>query len=149
MGDYIKELRKKTKHMPLLLAHSVVLVFNDKNEILLEERADDGFFDFPGGGLDLKETAEEAGARELLEETGLIADELKLFKVYSGEITHYVYFNGDEIYGVDAVYLCHKYHGELKPQVSEVKSLFFCPLDKMPEKMSKRNKQILIDLKQK
>ena len=74
MADYTKELRKRTNHMPLLLAHSVVVVFNDKNEILLEERADDGFFDFPGGALDLKETAEEAGARELLEETGLIAD---------------------------------------------------------------------------
>ena len=149
MADYTKELRKRTNHMPLLLAHSVVVVFNDKNEILLEERADDGFFDFPGGALDLKETAEEAGARELLEETGLIADELELFKVYSGEITHYVYFNGDEVYGVDAVYLCKKYHGELKPQLSEVKRLFFCPIDKMPEKMSKRNKQILIDLAKK
>ena len=146
MADYTKELRKRTNHMPLLLAHSVVVVFNDKNEILLEERADDGFFDFPGGALDLKETAEEAGARELLEETGLIADELELFKVYSGEITHYVYFNGDEVYGVDTIYLCKKYHGELKPQLSEVKRLFFCPIDKMPEKMSKRNKQILIDL---
>ena len=149
MADYTKELRKRTNHMPLLLAHSVVVVFNDKNEILLEERADDGFFDFPGGALDLKETAEEAGARELLEETGLIADELELFKVYSGEITHYVYFNGDEVYGVDTIYLCKKYHGELKPQLSEVKRLFFCPIDKMPEKMSKRNKQILIDLAKK
>ena len=149
MADYTKELRKRTNHMPLLLAHSVVVVFNEKNEILLEERADDGFFDFPGGALDLKETAEEAGARELLEETGLIADELELFKVYSGEITHYVYFNGDEVYGVDAIYLCKKYHGELKPQLSEVKRLFFCPIDEMPEKMSKRNKQILIDLAKK
>ena len=149
MADYTKELRKRTNHMPLLLAHSVVVVFNDKNEILLEERADDGFFDFPGGALDLKETAEEAGARELLEETGLIADELELFKVYSGEITHYVYFYGDEVYGVDTIYLCKKYHGELKPQLSEVKRLFFCPIDKMPEKMSKRNKQILIDLAKK
>ena len=149
MADYTKELRKRTNHMPLLLAHSVVVVFNDKNEILLEERADDGFFDFPGGALDLKETAEEAGARELLEETGLIADELELFKVYSGEITHYVYFNGDEVYGVDTIYLCKKYHGELKPQLSEVKRLFFFPIDKMPEKMSKRNKQILIDLAKK
>ena len=146
MADYTKELRKVTNHMPLLLAHSVVVVFNDKNEILLEERADDGFFDFPGGALDLKETTEEAAARELKEETGLIADELELFKVYSGEITHYVYFNGDEIYGVDTIYLCHKFHGELKPQKSEVKRIFFCPIDKMPEKMSKRNKQILIDL---
>ena len=146
MSDYLKDVREKTGHMPLLIPHSVVVVFNEKNEVLLEERSDDGYFDFPGGALDLKETMEEAAKRELLEETGIIADELKLFKVYSGEITHYVYFNGDEIYGVDAVYLCHKYHGELKPQQGEVKNLVFVSLDKMPEKMSVRNKQIVKDL---
>ena len=146
MSDYLKDLREKTGHMPLVLPHSVVLVINNQNEILLEERSDDGFFDFPGGGIDLKETAEEAAARELKEETGLIANRLELFKVYSGEITHYVYFNGDEIYGVDCVYICRDCSGELKPQLSEVKRLFFCSLDKMPEKMSPRNKQIIKDL---
>ena len=149
MADYIEDLRKKTGHMPLLIPHSVVVLLNEKNEILLEERSDDGFFDFPGGALDLKESMEEAGKRELFEETGIIADELELLKVYSGEITHYVYFNGDEIYGVDAVYVCRKYHGELLPEPTEVKRLLFCPIDKMPDKMSKRNKQIIIDLKEK
>lgn len=144
--DYLKELRKRTDHMPLVLPHSVVILFNEKGEVLLEERADDGFFDFPGGGIDLKESAEDAAYRELKEETGLIADELKLFKVYSGEITHYVYFNGDEIYGVDLVYTCHRYHGEMKPQLEEVKSLKFYDLKHMPDKMSIRNKQIIKDL---
>lgn len=146
MSDYLKDLREKTGHMPLVLPHAVVIIINNQNEILLEERADDGFFDFPGGGIHLKETAEEAAARELKEETGLIANRLELFKVYSGEITHYVYFNGDEIYGVDCVYICRDYSGEMKPQLSEVKRLFFCSLDKMPEKMSPRNKQIIKDL---
>ena len=103
----------------------------------------------PAGLIDEGETAEEAAKRELLEETGLEALELEFFKLYSGEITHYVYFNGDEIYGVDAVYICRKYHGELKPQLSEVKSLQFYSLSNMPEKMSKRNKQIILDLKKK
>jgi len=146
MEDYLKELRKRTKHMPLLIPHSIVVLFNKEGQVLLEERADDGYFDFPGGGIDLKEEADKAAYRELLEETGLVAEELQLFKVYSGEITHYVYFNGDEIYGIDLVYICHKYHGELKPQLEEVKSLKFYSLEDMPGKMSIRNKQIIIDL---
>ena len=147
MSDYIKELRKKVGHKPLVLSHSVVLVINNQNEILLEERSDDEFVDFPGGGIDLKETAEEAAVRELKEETGLIANRLDIFKVYSGEITYYKYFNGDEIYGIDSVFICRDYDGELKPQLSEVKKLFFCSLDNMPvDKMSPRNKQIIIDL---
>ena len=144
--DYYKELRKRTNHMALVLPHSVVILFNDQGEVLLEERADDGYYDFPGGGIDLKESAEDAARRELKEETGLIADELELFKVYSGEVTHYVYFNGDEIYGVDLVYLCNKYHGEMKRQEEEVKSLKFYSLNNMPEKMSIRNKAIIKDL---
>ena len=147
MSDYLKDLREKTGHMPLVLPHSVVLVINNQNEILLEERSDDGFFDFPGGGIDIKESAEEAGIRELKEETGLSANRLEFFKVYSGEITHYVYFNGDEIYGVDCVYICRDYSGEMKPQLSEVKRLFFSSLGDMPEKMSPRNKQIIKDLR--
>ena len=144
---YIEELRKRTNHMPLVLPPSVVVLFNEQGEILLEERSDDGYYDFPGGSIDLKESAEEAASRELLEETGLVAKRLELFKVYSGEITHYVYFNGDEIYGVDLVYICKEYEGELKPQKEEVNRLFFMDLDNMPEKMSIRNKQIIIDLK--
>ena len=144
--DYYKELRKRTDHMALVLPHSVVILFNEKGEVLLEERKDDGFFDFPGGGIDLKESGEDAARRELLEETGLVADELEFFKVYTGDITHYVYFNGDEIYGVDLIYLCYKYHGEMKPQEEEVKALKFYNLNNMPEKMSKRNKAIIKDL---
>ena len=144
--DYYKELRKRTGHMSLVLPHSVVVLFNEKGEVLLEERKDDGYFDFPGGGIDLKESGEDAARRELLEETGLIADELELFKVYTGEVTHYVYFNGDEIYGVDLVYICRKYHGEMRPQAEEVKALSFHDLHNMPEKMSIRNKAIIEDL---
>lgn len=144
--DYYKELRKRTGHMPLVLPHSVVVLFNEKGEVLLEERKDDGYFDFPGGGIDLKESGEDAARRELLEETDLIADELELFKVYTGEVTHYVYFNGDEIYGVDLVYTCKKYHGEMKPQEEEVKALSFHDLHNMPKKMSIRNKAIIEDL---
>lgn len=146
MSDYIKELRDKVGHMPLVLPHAVVILFNENHEVLLEERSDDGYFDFPGGGIDLKESGEEAAKRELKEETGLIANKLVLFNVYTGEITKYVYFNGDVIYGVDLVYLCDKYHGELKPQLEEVKRLKFYKLDNLPNKMSIRNQQIVKDL---
>ena len=147
MEDYLKIIREKIGHKPIIVPHSVVILINPQNQVLLEERLDDSYFDFPGGGIDLGESAEEAAKRELFEETGLFAEELELFKVYSGEITHYIYANGDEIYGVDLVYICRLYNGELTPQPEEVKSLAFYDFDALPEKMWIRNKQIIEDFK--
>ena len=133
-----------------VIPHSVTVVVNENNEYLLEERADDGFFDFPGGRIEEGETPKEAAERELLEETGLIVDESILFEVLTGEVTYYKYWNGNEIYGVDNIFVVRKYHGELKPQQEEVKRLVYVKLDDMPlDKMSKRNHQIIKDLKTK
>ncbi len=144
--DYVKFLREKVGHSPILIAHSALVVLNENNEILIEIRGDDGKQDIPGGGLELTETFEEAAMRELHEETGLYADELELLHIYSGPMTYYRYVNGDEIYGVDAIYIVRKYHGELKPQPKEVKELRFMKLEDIVF-ASPRNKDILVRLK--
>ncbi|MBQ6730752.1 MAG: NUDIX domain-containing protein, partial [Bacilli bacterium] len=82
MEDYIKKVRKVIGHEPMLLAHAVVILFNEQNEILIEERADDGYLDFPGGTVDMAEEVIVTAKRELFEETGLVADELELFNIY-------------------------------------------------------------------
>ena len=135
-------MNKEVKTIP----HSVVIVLNNQNQVLLEERADDGYFDFPGGAKEENESFLDAAKRELFEETGLTANKLELFKIYEGEITHYIYHNGDEIYGIDYIYICRDYSGELIPQIEEVKALSYFNLDELPSKMSKRNKQIVKDL---
>ena len=148
MDDYIKKIRKYIGHEPMLIPHAVVIVLNEKNEALVEVRADDGYHDFPGGAIDINETVEEAAKRELYEETGLIADELEEFKIYSGEITKYTYFSGDVIYGVDIFYICRKWHGVLKPQLVEVSSLKFMNIDDIKGPISIRNQQVVKDLKE-
>lgn len=137
MSDYIMDLRKIVGHRPLLQVGASVIVVDEKQRVLLQLRADNDCWGYAGGSVELDEEVEAAAKRELEEETGLCADKLELFGVFSGKDTHYVYPNGDEVSNVDIVYICREYHGDLKPQLSEVKELRFFALDKIPDNISK------------
>lgn len=87
---------------------------------------------YAGGSIELGETVEEAAKRELFEEMGLVADEMELFYINSGEETHYIYPNGDEVYNVEIIYICRKYHGTIKRQEEEVEEIRFFDVDEIP-----------------
>ena len=144
---YISEMRKYVGHKGMVVAYSVMIVLNERHEVLLETREDDGFLDFPGGSIEWNEEALEAAKRELKEETGLDAVDPVLFSVYSGRLTYHRYPNGDEVSGVDIFYLCRKVFGEAKLQKEEVTGLSYYPLDKIPGKLTPRNKKVIEDLK--
>lgn len=128
MSNYIMDLRKIVGHRPLLQCAASIIIVNEKGELLLGRRTDNHLWGYSGGSIELTETVEESAKRELFEEMGLIAEELEFFMVNSGPEAHYVYPNGDEVYNVELIYLCRKYHGEIKRQEEEVEELrFFAP----------------------
>jgi len=112
--NYCENLRKYVGHNPILTAGTILVVFNEKNEILMQLRSDYKQWGFPGGGLELGETLENTAKRELEEETGLILDSLKLIDLVSGEETYREYPNGDKLYDITAIYEITAYHGNLK-----------------------------------
>ena len=136
MSDYIMDLRSVVGHRPLLQVGAGVIVVDCENRILLQLRSDNHCWGYAGGSVELDEAVEDAAKRELFEETGLIAESLELFGVFSGKDTRYVYPNGDEVSNVDIVYVCRKYTGTLKCQVGEVDDLKFFRLDEIPENIS-------------
>lgn len=115
---------------------SSVILENQRGKVLMQLRTDNHCWGTPGGAVELGESTEEAAKRELQEETGLVAEELELFGVFSGEGQHYTYPNGDEVHIVEIAYLCRKYHGSLNPQESEVADLQFFSPDKLPNPIS-------------
>ena len=136
MSNYIMDLRQYVGHAPLLQCASSVIIENDKGEILLGRRTDNHKWGYAGGSIELNETVEECAARELYEEMGLIVDEMEFFMVNSGPKAHYIYPNGDEVYNVEIIYLCRKYHGEIKMQEDEIEELRFFALEDIPEDIS-------------
>jgi len=132
MSGYIMGLRKLVGHIPLLQCGASVIVENGKGEILLQQRTDNGCWGYAGGSVELYEVDEEAARRELEEETGLIAEEMELLGVFSGEELRYTYPNGDQVSTIDIVYVCRKYRGQLKCQRGEVEKLAYFPVDQLP-----------------
>ncbi|MBR2320233.1 MAG: NUDIX hydrolase [Clostridia bacterium] len=137
MSNYIMDLRAVVGHRPLLQVGASVIVVDSENRVLLQLRSDNHCWGYAGGSVELDEDVEEAAKRELFEETGLIAESLELFGVFSGKDTHYTYPNGDEVSNVDIVYVCKQYSGELKCQDGEVEKLKFFRIDEIPQNISK------------
>ncbi|TFD94340.1 NUDIX hydrolase [Jeotgalibacillus sp. R-1-5s-1] len=133
---YIMDLRKVVGSRPLIVAGASVIVKDQHDRILLQLRQDNNCWGLAGGSMEMGETLEEVAKRELQEETGLIANELELVNIFSGEELYYQYPHGDEVYNVIAAYICTDYTGELKAELKEVKELRFFGADELPANIS-------------
>ncbi len=130
--SYISELRKYIGHQPIISVGATVLVFNEKNEILLNLRADTGTWGIIGGGMEPGESLEETAARELWEEAGLWAESFELLSVLSGKELFFRYPNGDETYTVIALYKAVGVSGTLQINDGESLRLQYFALDALP-----------------
>lgn len=136
MSGYIMDLRKIVGHRPLLQVGASVILEDKQGRVLLQKRTDNHCWGYPGGSTELDERVEDAAARELFEETGLTANHLELFGVFSGKELHYVYPNGDEVSNVDIVFLCRDYSGSLRLDAEESEDLCFFEAGQLPVNLS-------------
>ena len=143
--DYIKWIRSKVGHERIILSFAGGCVYNDKGEVLLQRRADYNKWGFPGGAMELGETAEETAIREVMEETGLEVRVKKLIGVYSGYLTEHP--NGDKAQSVVTAFEMEIVGGELKINDNESLELKFFPIDEIPELFCKQHEDLLEDIK--
>lgn len=139
-------LRKHVGHEPLIGLGATTMVFNNKNEILLNLRSDTNTWGIPGGSMELYETIEETAVRELKEEAGISADKLELVTVLSGDEYYFEYPNGDKMCTVIVLFKVLNYTGEIKVSDNESKKLKFFSLDALPN-MESRAKAIIEKIK--
>ncbi|OJD64523.1 NUDIX hydrolase [Bacillus sp. NH11B] len=140
---YIEELRAIVGSRPLNLAGVAVAVLNDQGQILLQQRRN-GMWGVPGGFVELGESTEEAGRREVLEETGIEIGILQLVSVFSGKEFFVKLTNGDEFYPITIAYLCKDITGGLlKADGVESLHVQFFDLNGLPEKISPFIKKLI------
>ena len=135
MTDYVSSMRELVGRKRLILVGSGVFVYKD-GMVLLQRRRDNGCWADHGGCVEIGEDVEETARRELFEETGLIAQELRLLGVFSGEDTLYTYPNGDEAFLVIVYWLCERFTGDLRPDSEEVAELRWFGIDHLPPDIS-------------
>lgn len=140
---YIEDLRKIIGHQPLILVGVAIAVINEHGEILLQKRWD-GSWGMPGGLMELGESTEETGRREVLEETGLLVGEMELVAVFSGREYFQKLPNGDEFYPISIVYFSNEIKaGFLKADGIESNEVQFFKRDKLPKKLHSVFKNLL------
>lgn len=74
------------------------IVRNDREQFLLVRRADDGYWELPGGRIEVGESASAAAVREVAEETGITITVTGLAGVYSDPGHILVYPHGQGVY---------------------------------------------------
>ncbi|MCL2397568.1 MAG: NUDIX hydrolase [Defluviitaleaceae bacterium] len=140
--DYIQYIRKKVGHDMIIMVGCGVFPYKD-GKVLLQRRKDNNCWACHGGGMNIGETPEEVAKRELLEETGLVAEKLELLGVFSGSDMLYTYPNDDQVCIVAVSYVCQEFSGNLLAQRDEVSELKWFDIDDIPHNISPPDRQTM------
>jgi len=106
-------------------------VGNDKGEMLLVQRSDSGVWLYPTGWADVGYSAAEVVVKEVLEETGIEAEPVKLIAVLDGLRLG---FTRIPLYSL--VFQCRATGGELKAHPLECRQVGWFGLDSLPSPLA-------------
>lgn len=132
MSVYHRDVRQYIGKKTTVSVKAAVVVLNDNGEILLLKRQGKDEWGLPIGSMKPGESMEDAASRELWEESGLIADDMRLLDLLSGPQYVKKHPGGDEVYFVIGVYAAIGLRSAIDLPVDSEISLRYCDLEKLP-----------------
>jgi len=118
------DVTKATEIRPSVSA----VILNDRRELLLQRRSDNGQWGLPGGSVEIGESVTEAIQREVAEETGLVVEVARLVGVYSDPTFQVVrYPDGQVVHFVNTCFECRTIGGLLRTCPETLELAYFEP----------------------
>jgi 8-oxo-dGTP pyrophosphatase MutT (NUDIX family) len=127
---FILDIRAKAGDILLLLPGVVMVVFDDRGRVLLNQRVDSGKWALISGIPDPGEQPAEAAVREIEEETGVSAVVERVLSVFTNEPV--VHVNGDHSQYIDIVLRCRAVGGDARVNDDESLDVRWFALDELP-----------------
>lgn len=116
----------------LVTISSAAMVVNEKHEILLQKRTDNGLWGLPGGIIEPGEEPAQTAIREVYEETGLHVEAVELVGIFGGEQQRIIYPDGAQTVYVNTTFMCRVIDGTLTPDLNESSDVRWFRTDDLP-----------------
>ena len=144
ISPYIRSIRERIGNQLLFMPSVSAIIINADGQILLAFHTDRNVWGTIGGAIDPFEQPEEAVAREVREETGLVVEVQGLVGVFSGPEFVVEYPNGDRTLYLSVAYRCRIIGGELQPDGEEISEARFFSPEELPMVPMPAHVQILV-----
>ena len=130
MSDYVRGLRDRIGNDVLEVPTVSVIVFDERDRILLVRHVEGNVWTTPGGMIEPYELPADAAVREAWEETGLVVELKSIVGVFGGPACAGVYANGDKVSFVSTVFVATVAGGTLRPDgVETLETRYFSRAD--------------------
>ena len=106
ISEYMRDLREAVGSRLILVPAVAAIIRDARGRVLLMQRAEDGGWSLPAGGIDPGESPHEAVVREVAEETGLEVVASRLLTVVGGANYRAQYPGGDKVEFTVCVFAC-------------------------------------------
>jgi len=144
--SYLGQLRALAGQRVLIMVSARCVVRDEQGRVLLMCRSDNGHWALPGGAMEVGESIVECAIRELFEETGLRANAVTPFALYSGPLHTFVNAFGDTYQLHTTAFRVDAFTGTLLTTTEESTDAGFFDVSVLPEPLVSTVRPTLEDL---